>query len=90
MTSTARSKPSRLTYPLEVDGYRRYVRAARPVAELVLELANRPPSPGRILADVAGRRGRGVATLLRWSKMSAADGAAILLLVRRVAWPRPS
>ena len=45
----------RLTYPLEVEGYRRYVRAARPVVELVLELANRPPDA----ADGAGRGGGG-------------------------------
>ena len=35
----------RLTYPQEVEGYRRYARAARPVVELVVELANRPPTP---------------------------------------------
>ena len=63
----------RLTYPHEVDGYRRYARAARPVVQLVLELANRPPTPRRVLAQVAGRRGRGVTTLLRWSRMSVAD-----------------
>jgi phytoene dehydrogenase-like protein len=61
-----------LTYPLEVEGYRRYARAARPVVELVLELANHPPTPGGILAKLASRRARGVATLLRWSRMSVA------------------
>ena len=30
-------------YPEEVDGYRRYVRAARPAAELVLAAAQEPP-----------------------------------------------
>ncbi len=63
----------RLTYPHEVDGYRRYARAARPVVELVLELANRPPTPRRVLSRVAGRRGRGITTLLRWSRMSVAE-----------------
>jgi phytoene dehydrogenase-like protein len=62
----------RLTYPHEVDGYRRYARVARPVVELVLELANRPPTPARVLGRVAGHRARGLATLLRWSRMSVA------------------
>ena len=47
----------RLTYPQEVEGYRRYVRAARPVVELVLELANRPPTTADVLAEVAGDGG---------------------------------
>ena len=63
----------RLTYPLEVEGYRRYVRTARPVVELVVELANRPPTPRRVLAQLGGRRGRGIATLLRWSRMTVVD-----------------
>jgi phytoene dehydrogenase-like protein len=62
-----------LTYPHEVDGYRRYLEAARPVAELLVELANEPPAPGSALRALAGRRGRGAATLLRWSRRSVAD-----------------
>jgi phytoene dehydrogenase-like protein len=61
-----------LTYPQEVDGYRRYVAAARPVAELVVEIANQPPTPGGVLRHVAARRGRGVTTLLQWTRTSAA------------------
>ena len=63
----------RLTYPDQVDGYRRYADAARPVADLVLELANEPPSPGGVLRKVADRRAKGVATLLRWSRKSVGD-----------------
>ncbi len=63
----------RLLYPTQVDGYRRYVAAARPVAELMLELANEPPAPGGVLRIVADRRCRGVARLMRWSRMSVAD-----------------
>jgi phytoene dehydrogenase-like protein len=63
----------RRTYPGEVEGYQRYLAAARPVAELVLELANEVPTPRRALARVADRRGRGVATLLRWSRSSVGD-----------------
>jgi phytoene dehydrogenase-like protein len=62
-----------LTYPHEVEGYRRYLKAALPVAELVVELANEPPAPGSALRTLAGRRARGVATLLRWSRHSVAD-----------------
>ena len=61
-----------LTYPQQVDGYRRYVGAARPVAELVLEVANHPPTPGGVLRRLAGRRGHGAATLIQWSRLSAA------------------
>jgi phytoene dehydrogenase-like protein len=61
----------RRSYPWEVEGYQRYAADALPVAELVLELANLPPRPGGVLQAVADRRARGVATLLRWSRMSA-------------------
>ena len=62
-----------LTYPHEVDGYRRYLRAALPLAELVVELANEAPAPLATLRTVAGRRARGVTSLLRWSRRSVAD-----------------
>ena len=61
------------TYPTEVEGYRRYLRAARPLAELVLEVACEPPQPQGILRTVAERRARGVATLLQWSRRSVAE-----------------
>ena len=62
-----------LTYPGEVDGYRRYLRAARPVAELVTEIANEVPRPGPVMRRVAERRARGVAHLLWWSGRSVTD-----------------
>ena len=62
-----------LIHPDEVDGYRRYAEAAIPVAELVLEMACTPPTPGSVLKRLADRRARGVATLLRWSRLTAAD-----------------
>ena len=62
-----------LTYPGEVDGYRRYLRAAMPVAELLIELANGSPTPGSVLRRVAERRARGVHHLLRWSRRSVAE-----------------
>jgi phytoene dehydrogenase-like protein len=61
------------THPDEVEGYRRYAAAAVPVAELVLELAQAPPAPGGVVRRLAERRARGVSTLLRWSRLSAAQ-----------------
>jgi phytoene dehydrogenase-like protein len=61
------------TYPDAVDGYRRYVRTARPVAELVVELANEPPTPRRVAARVVERSGRGLQTLLAWRRRTVAE-----------------
>jgi beta-carotene ketolase (CrtO type) len=61
------------TYPDEVEGYRRYVRAARPVVELILGAATEPPSITRLTRHAVRRRLRGVPTVLRWSRRSAAD-----------------
>ncbi len=60
-------------YPAEVEGYRRYVKAAMPAVRMVLDNANDPPSLASIGKKVVARRGRGAATLLRWSRRSAAD-----------------
>ncbi len=61
-----------MTYPGDVAGYRRYAAAAVPAVELILAAAVAPPSAMGLLRHVVGRRGRGAATLLRWSRMSAA------------------
>jgi phytoene dehydrogenase-like protein len=63
----------RATHPGEVDGYRAYLAAARPVAELVLAMARGVPTMDRATREVVARRGRGVTTLLRWQRMSVAD-----------------
>ncbi len=60
-------------HPDEADGYRHYAEAAIPVAELVLEMACEPPTPGGVLKRLAQRRARGAATMLRWSRLTAAD-----------------
>jgi beta-carotene ketolase (CrtO type) len=60
-------------YPSEVDGYRRYIRAAVPAMRLVLANANEPPTARRIARRLFEQRGRGAATLLRWSRRSAAS-----------------
>lgn len=57
-----------LTHPGEVENYRRYLRAALPAARLVLELACVMPTPGRVLRGLFDRRGRGIETLVAWSR----------------------
>ncbi len=61
------------TYPGEVEGYRRYLQAARPAARLILEAANEPPSVASLTRAAMRRRMAGVSTVLRWSRHSAAD-----------------
>ena len=60
-------------YPHEVDGYRRYIKAALPAVRLVFDAANDPPSFGGLTKKVLAKRGHGVSTMLRWSRRSAAD-----------------
>jgi len=60
-------------HPAEVEGYRRYLKAAMPAVRLVFDAANDPPSFGGLTRKVMHRRGRGVNTLLRWSRRSGAD-----------------
>lgn len=57
-----------LVHPDEVGNYRRYLGAALPAAELLLELAGAPPSPARVIRRLLERRGRGVRTLVSWSR----------------------
>jgi phytoene dehydrogenase-like protein len=63
----------RRTHPDEVDGYRRYLKAARPVAELAFELAATLPTVRSVARSVLARRGAGAATLVAWSRRSALD-----------------
>jgi phytoene dehydrogenase-like protein len=62
----------RLAHPGEVDGYRRYVRDAAPVARLLLEAALGLPTRRR-LASLAARSPAAAARLARWSRLSAVD-----------------
>jgi phytoene dehydrogenase-like protein len=59
-----------VVHPDEVENYRRYLKTAMPAAELVLELASAPPTPGRVAGAVVRRRGRGARILLSWSRKS--------------------
>lgn len=60
-------------YPDEVAGYRRYLKAAIPAVRLLFESANDPPTLGGLTRKALARGGRGVGTLLRWNRRSAAD-----------------
>lgn len=62
-----------VVHPTAVNGYRRYARAMVPLARLVLGAAATPPSKGSLIGAVMRRGGRGVSSLLRYSKLSAAD-----------------
>ena len=48
-----------IIHPDEADGYRHYAQAAIPVAELVLEMACEPPTPGGVFKRLAHRHPRG-------------------------------
>lgn len=61
------------SHPQSVDGYRRYAKAMIPVAKLILDASSNPPTRGSLISSVARRGGKGVATMLRVSRMSAAD-----------------
>jgi len=60
-------------YPHAVDGYRRYARAAIPVAELVRDLANADPTGPSLLRTALARRSTAAVRLLRWSRLTVAQ-----------------
>lgn len=60
----------RLSYPGEVEGYRRYVAAALPVARLLFELALGVPTRRRLLA-LAARSPAAARRAVAWSRLSA-------------------
>lgn len=62
-----------IAHPDSVDSYRQFAKTAIPVARLILEASARPPSRGSLLSTVIRRGGHGVASLLRMSRMSAAN-----------------
>lgn len=61
------------TYPDQVEGYRRYIADALPIARLVLAAAAAGPQRHRLIQTALERRGAGILRLLRWSRMSAVD-----------------
>ncbi len=60
------------THPSEVENYRRYVKAAMPIVQTVLDVANATPTPGSIGVKVA-RRPNGAINILKWSQKSVGD-----------------
>lgn len=58
-------------HPDQVAGYRRWIEDALPVADLILSVTNDVPTVGSVGRRVLERRGRGVARMLRWNRMSA-------------------
>ena len=61
------------SHPDSVDGYRKFARTAIPVAKLILDAASQPPTRGSLISSVVKKGGRGVTTMLKMSRMSAAD-----------------
>ncbi|MFK8022368.1 MAG: phytoene desaturase family protein, partial [Ilumatobacter sp.] len=59
--------------PRDVEGYRRYLRAAVPAVQMVFAAAAEPPTPLGLTRLAVRRRLAGSSTLLRWSRRSAAD-----------------
>lgn len=57
----------------QVDGYRRYLADALPVAGLILEMARTRPSAFRLTLAALRQRGEGAARLLEWSRNSFAE-----------------
>ena len=62
-----------ITHPREVENYRQYCKLAMPIVRLVLQAATEPPTLGRLAKIAVGKRMAGAATILRWSRRSAAD-----------------
>lgn len=61
------------THPSQVDGYRRYAKAALPAARLILEVGAQPPTLRDLTRLGIRRRFAGLPTVMRWSRRSAAD-----------------
>jgi phytoene dehydrogenase-like protein len=61
------------THPDDVDGFRRYLRVARPAAEMIVAAATEPPTAAGLTRVAVRRRLAGAGTVLRWSRRSAAS-----------------
>ena len=63
----------RRTHPDQADNWIRYVTDAKPVAELVLAMAQGLPTPARAARVLGASRGHGARRLMQWSKMSVGE-----------------
>lgn len=61
------------THPHAVDGYRRYLADALPVAELAVAIARTRPTLPAMARTVLRRHASGAARLLRWARASQAE-----------------
>lgn len=59
--------------PGDVDGYRRYAKAAIPAVRMIFEAANEPPTIAGLASLALRRRLAGTRALLGWSRRSASD-----------------
>ncbi len=59
--------------PNEVIGYRRYLRAAKPAVSMIFEAASSRPTAQSLTRLALKKRMAGTRSLLRWSRLSAAD-----------------
>ncbi|MEP1125754.1 MAG: NAD(P)/FAD-dependent oxidoreductase [Ilumatobacter sp.] len=59
--------------PGDVDGYRRYAKAAMPAVRMIFEAATTPPTLAGLTKLALARRLAGTPALLRWSRRSASD-----------------
>ena len=57
-------------YPTQVDGYRRYLADAMPVAQLAIDIAKTTPTVPHFVSEVLSRNPMTAARLLSWSKKS--------------------
>ncbi len=66
----------RISYPSEVENYRRYLKSALPMARMIADISQSVPTPGAVLGSV-GRSvvaaSKAVPALLSWSRKSVAD-----------------
>ncbi|HRE03193.1 MAG TPA: FAD-dependent oxidoreductase, partial [Ilumatobacteraceae bacterium] len=60
-------------HPAEVEGYRRYLRAAVPAVQMVFAAAAEPPSVRHLVGTALRKKLHGTSALLGWSRKSAAD-----------------
>lgn len=61
------------SHPDQVEGYKRYLKDALPVARLALDLAATPPSSLNFASKALHKRGEGLSRLIRWSRSSAME-----------------
>lgn len=80
----------RISYPAEVDNYRRYAQSAMPMVRLVTDLAVATPTPGAVLGRIARsplESVRASGSIFEWSRRSVADVARWFFQAEQVRTP---